>query len=119
MKKIFFSVVIIGVCLGIFSAITGQITHQRIQERKSYWTKLMETEIPIGSTSQEIEEWNKRHDLNMRWVGGRDFYNGNVEQVPDAGIGFPCSQWNVIIDIHVGLDGKSTSQNVHSVGTCI
>jgi hypothetical protein len=119
MKKILLGIVIIVVCLCIFSGITGHITNSRIQKRIAYWKTLISEEIPIGTTKERMEQWGKQRHLNLTWIPSRNFFDTTVERVPDAGIGFPCSEWNIIIDIQMGNNGTSAKQKVHSVGSCV
>ena len=118
-----FLIVIIGIIaiLAIYSVITGRITDSRISNQVEHWKSVLDAEIPIGTSKEKVEEWGKKRHISNSWelIPGKNFFNANVAQVPDAGIGFPCSQWNTIIEVYIGADGKSNKREVYSVGSCI
>lgn len=116
MRKILFVIV---ACLGVLWSITSNITNNRVQKRLTYWRSLLDDELPAGTPKETVERWGRQRNLPLSWISDRNFFNANVEQVPDAGFGFPCAEWNVIIDIYVDAEGKTNKQDVHVVGSCI
>jgi len=42
----------------------------------------------------------------------------NVEKVPEPGLKFPCSEWNIIVEITLDADGHAKDSSVRAVGTC-
>ena len=119
MKKILLGIVTIILFLGIVYTLTGQITHNRIQKRVAYWESLIDKEIPTGTRKENVEQWGQQQHLKLEWIPSKNMLDANVEQLPDAGIGFPCSSWNIIVDIYIGNDGSSLRRKVHSIGNCI
>ena len=118
MKRILIGIVAIVVFMYIFSEVTGHITNSRIQKRITYWKSLIDTEVPIGTVREKVEQWGRQRHLGLGWIDSKKFFDANVEQIPNVGIGVPCSAWNIIIDIYMGNDGRSIRREVHSVGSC-
>jgi len=119
MKKVLITIIVIVITLCVFSVVTGHITNSRIQKRTTYWKSLIDAEIPTGTTKEKIEQWGKQRGLHLTWIPDRNFFDANVEQVPESGIGFPCSEWNIIVDIYIGKDNASVKGEVSTVGSCV
>jgi hypothetical protein len=104
----------------VFSEVTERITYNRIQKRIAYWESLVDKELPSGSSKERVEQWGRDHHLKFfELIPSKNFFDANVEQIPAVGIGFPCSDWNIIVDIYMGNDAKSIGRKVHTVGSCI
>ena len=112
------TLILIGSIL-IYTEITSVITQGRTVNRAYYWKTSINKELPLGSSEQAIKEWGLGRNLHLEFSPNRNSYEANVEQVPVVGMSFPCSEWNIIVDIYVGMDGKSSKQDVHMVGSCI
>ena len=119
MKGTLIGILAIVILMLAFSEITGRITNSRIHKRVAYWKSLVDKELPPGSAKESVQQWGKDHHLNLIWVSSKNLFDANVEQIPVVGIGFPCDEWNIIIEIYIGNDGKSVRREVYSVGSCI
>ena len=111
--------VLIVVMVCIYLITTGFITNYRIQKREAYWKSEINSEIPNGTSKEKLIEYLNQRNLNSSWIPGQKVFNENVEQIPDAGIGFPCGSWNIIIYIFLGDDNRTKGNEIHSVGSCI
>jgi hypothetical protein len=119
MKRILIIFVSIIAMIFIYSVITGWITNYRIQKREAYWKLVIDSEIPNGTTKERLIDWLKQRHLNSTWISGQNVFDENVEQISDAGIGFPCGSWDIIIDISLGDNNKTVGRRIHSVGACL
>ncbi len=120
-------VLVVLASLLIIGGITRHITNNRIDKRVVYWESLIDSEMPAGSSIKLVKQWGKKRNISASIITGNKFqppeakqiFYSNVESIPDAGIGFPCSSWNIIIEIYFGQDEKYVGRRVHAVGSCI
>ena len=121
---------LIGLALGLLETIaaawigetiTRQMTFSRINERKAYWEAAIDSEIPTGTTKESIETWATSRHLKDRlvWEPDKSLLEVNVERVPNAGILFPCSDWNLIFNLYLGETGTLIRREVHVIGSCV
>ena len=121
MKKILVGIMAVAIIIfvSIYLEVTERITDSRIQERIAYWESLIDTEVPSGTRKETVEYWGKQRQLNLNWIPDKNIFRAKVDQIPVAGIRFPCSEWNVIIDIYIGNNGKSLRREVRPFGICL
>jgi hypothetical protein len=64
-------------------------------------------------------EWGAAHHAQFDFLEQQRWLYSNVERVPETGIHFPCSEWNIIIAIHLDGTNRAVSNDVRTVGTCL
>jgi len=90
-----------------------------IDARVQHWKSVLQTVAPVGATRSDLEAWSKANGFNFHYLPQQQELYANVEQVPVRGLKFPCSQWNIIAEIKLDVDGHATGNKVSAVGTCI
>jgi len=89
--------------------------HARIAD----WQQRLEVAVPVGKPRSDIEAWAVAHGLRLEYLPAQNEMYGNVEQVPVKGIKFPCSQWNIIVSVHLDSSGDAVRNEVRAVGSCL
>lgn len=103
--------------IATLSACTGD--NQALQKRVTYWSNALSQGIPIGSSKEVALEWGKNHNVKFDYLEQQHWLYANVEQVPESGIPFPCSQWNIILKVSFDAMGHSVNNEVSKVGACL
>lgn len=93
--------------------------HSQLQERVTFWQNTLAKEVPIGTSTERIKEWGVAHHIKFDYLELQHWLYANVEAVPEKGIPFPCSEWNIILKISIDVTGHSTKNEVSTVGSCI
>lgn len=105
----FFMVMLIG--------CTSHNAH--VKERADYWKSDLDTNIPAGTTSAKAIEWGISKNIKFDYLPSKNWLYSNVERVPDSGIGFPCSEWNIMLKVILDANGYAVKNEVSAVGSCI
>jgi hypothetical protein len=83
------------------------------------WDATIEKQVPIGTGRSKVEAWVAANTILLRYDADRNQLYGVVEKVPEPGLKFPCSDWNVIVEIRFDTRGRVLNHFVHTVGTCL
>ena len=118
MKKILLVTVLLALA-AIFSAIFSKSGANNVPQQISYWRQKLTSEVPVGSPKDYVLLWAKNNSVDFVLDVHRNTLFANVGRVPDTGIGFPCSEWNILIDLTLGRDNKVSTETVHSAGSCL
>jgi hypothetical protein len=79
----------------------------------------MAHDLPVGTSADVIKKWGATHSIKFDDLKAQHWLYANVESVPESGIPFPCSVWNIIIQITIDATNRSTQNKVSTVGSCI
>jgi hypothetical protein len=120
MMWLFLMIPVIGVTAAvIIPLLKKHHTQPQLQERVHFWRDSLAKEVPIGTNKERIMEWGAAHHFKFDYLEKQHWLYANVEAVPEKGIPFPCSQWNIILEISIDKTGHSTNNEVSTVGTCL
>lgn len=100
-----------------FMGCTSENT--RLNERTKFWKSELAHNIPTGTPKEKAIQWGEKHQVKFDLLEKQNWLYANVERVPDSGIGFPCSEWNIILKVFTGADGNSIGNEVTALGSCI
>jgi hypothetical protein len=64
-------------------------------------------------------QWGKDRNVKFDFLEEQRGLYANVEQVPDSGIGFPCSDWNIILKVSLDPNDCTSGSEVRTVGSCL
>jgi hypothetical protein len=88
--------------------------------KRAHWQQIIDNEIPVGSTRQDIEAWGKARGLTFEDTAKlKDMpltLFAEVERAPADGV--TCKHWQFNAMITLGPEGKSTNQHISAAGTC-
>jgi len=90
-----------------------------LKERAAYWREALSQGVPAGSSKQKAMEWAAAHNVKFEYLEQQHWLYANVERIPEPGIPFPCSQWNIILKVTIDATGHSIQNEVSTVGTCL
>ncbi len=90
-----------------------------LAKRTDFWRRALDREVPVGTSAEVIERWGIAHRIQFDLLKEQHWLYANVEQVPESGVPFPCSQWNIIVQITLDATNHSTKNEVTNVGTCV
>lgn len=90
-----------------------------VKERVNYWKSELDTNIPAGTTSAKAIKWGISKNVKFDHLSSKNWLYSNVESVLNDGIGFPCSQWNIILTIVLDANSRAVKNEVSTVGSCI
>jgi hypothetical protein len=116
---------IIATSLLIFDQVGAWITASKINESKVHWTSVVNSEIQIGESKDQVDRWlngrlakNTSTGLSTYDPNTRSFYfTGNLIKV--VGFQYPCSAWQVEVEIGLGPDDRVKSRKVTLSGACV
>jgi hypothetical protein len=91
----------------------------KLQERVAFWRAELARDIPNGTSQERVKEWGAIRKIQFDYLEQQHWLYANIESVPDSGIGLPCSQWNIILKVSVDSSGRTVSNNISTVGTCL
>ena len=91
----------------------------KLDERVSYWESVLASDLPVGTSTDGIHKWGETHGIKFDDLKLQHWLYANVESVPETGIPFPCSAWNIIVKITIDSTNHSVQNNVNIVGSCI
>jgi hypothetical protein len=91
----------------------------KLRERVSYWEHALAQGVPVGASKESAIAWGAKNSVKFDYLAVQNWLYANAEQVPESGIPFPCSSWNIILRIQLGTDGTAVSNNVSQVGSCV
>jgi len=104
----------------IFIALTGCSSgHPKLQERIAFWRNTLAKDVPVGTNAENIRAWGTAHHVKFDYLEQQQWLYANVAKIPEKGIHFPCSEWNIILKITIDSAGRSVKTDVSSVGSCI
>ncbi|GLX80236.1 hypothetical protein tinsulaeT_35760 [Thalassotalea insulae] len=103
----------------IFLSGCSQISNQKLEERMRYWEASLEKNIPKGTSIELIQQWALKNSIEFIENPKTKILYANVEAIEDSGIGFPCSNWNIILKIQLDNNGDLSDSSIDSVGTCL
>jgi hypothetical protein len=110
------------ICLGLLIAISvtgcSNAPTPNVESRVSHWNALLSSEIPLGSKKNDVLIWGSNHDVSFDYLEKQHILYAVSEKVKDPR-GFPCDEWNIIIQISLNKKDVSIKQTVEAVGTCI
>jgi len=109
--------VLVIVALATLAACAGD--RPVLTKRVTFWRDALSQGAPIGSTVEKVREWGTRYHVSFQYLEQQHWLYANVEQVPEEGMPFPCSQWNIILKVTIDPTGHSTENEVSTVGTCL
>jgi hypothetical protein len=69
------------------------------RERAEFWKAELARDIPPGTAKDNAIQWGKDRNVKFDFLEKQRMLYANVEHVPDSGIGFPCSDWNIILEV--------------------
>lgn len=90
-----------------------------LNERTAYWREALLQGVPAGSSKRQAMEWAISRNVKFEYLEQQHWLYANVERVPESGIPFPCSQWNIILKVAIDNNGHSVQNDVSTVGTCL
>jgi hypothetical protein len=90
-----------------------------LKGRRAYWEGELARNAPVGSSKDAILTWAASRGVHFNDDHTQQRLYANVEQIPEPGIPFPCSEWNIIVQISMDSNNRSTSNNVSQVGSCL
>lgn len=90
-----------------------------LKDRAAYWREALSQGVPKGTSREKAMEWAAGHNVKFEYLEQQHWLYANVEQVPESGIPFPCSQWNIILKVTIDTTGQSVKNEVSTVGTCL
>jgi hypothetical protein len=107
----------IAITITMLPACAGD--NNLLKERAAYWREALSQGVPAGSSTQKAMEWAASRNVKFEYLEQRHWLYANVERVPELGISFPCSQWNIILKVTIDSTGHSVQNEVSTVGTCL
>jgi hypothetical protein len=93
--------------------------NSRARERAEFWKAEMARDIPPGTTKEKAIQWGKDRKVKFDFLEKQRWLYANVEQVPGSGIGFPCSDWNIILTVSLDPNDRTIGNEVSTVGSCL
>ncbi len=97
----------------------GENTNPLLDERMQYWEVTLESNVTKGASRESIEQWALKNSIEFIENPETKKLYANVETITDSGIGFPCSKWNIILEIQLDENEVSIGHSISSVGTCV
>jgi len=96
--------------------------NDRFRSREAYWTSTLDREVNVGESKSEAQTWLERQ---VSWRNAGDLYDpgerkfvGTVDKFHDP-IGYPCSDWDLAVEITIGKDDRVTGRKVTTSGACL
>lgn len=119
MKKLIFLVLLLAVGFGVAVWKWGfnPIPARKVAGRVALWQQTVDRDIPPGTGQREIIEWGLKNDVTLHLLQKRDLY-GLIETMEPEGINFPCSRWNIILEITMNPAKESVRQKVRASDGC-
>ena len=105
--------------LALFLSGCSESNNPVLDEKIKHWELLLNNNVPSGTSLKSIESWALKNNIQFHKNPTTNKLYANVEAVKDTGMGFPCSHWNVILEIQLNKNKSSISNSVSSVGTCV
>ncbi|TKB45972.1 hypothetical protein [Thalassotalea mangrovi] len=90
-----------------------------LDERMQYWEITLESNVTKGTSRESIKQWALKNSIEFFENPETKSLYANVETIADSGIGFPCSEWNIILEIQLDDNEVSIGHSISSVGTCV
>ena len=109
-------VVIAGAFIGL-AACSGDRTE--FDARVQHWKSSIEAAAIPGTPRAQLEAWAKENGIQFHYLQQQHELYANVETLPEPGLKFPCSKWNVIAEISLDADDRAVVSHVQTVGTCL
>jgi hypothetical protein len=129
MKKVLFAIggalLALLVIFVVIDEIAGHMVRERLHDRRAHWTVIVEKEVPVGATREEVGQWAKRTFSQACGDGSPTVYPGSetasfaAETIPEPGFKFPCAAWSIIIQIDFDATGHVTGRRVDEAGICV
>jgi hypothetical protein len=110
-------IALVALALFALSACTGR--NHALQERIAYWQANLSEGVPVGSNRVAAMTWAASRDVQFQYVEEQHWLYAIVERVPESGIPYPCSQWNIILKVRFDSTGHSTKSDAGAVGSCL
>lgn len=89
----------------------------RPRERYEYWTKRVETELPIGSSKEIVLNWIKNNKIELNKIRDHQRVTAQIERI--AGDGLVCSHWIVSLRLVFNTKAELVERKVESAGVCL
>jgi len=96
--------------------------NDRFRSREAYWTSTLDREVNVGESKPDTQAWLDRQVI---WRDAGDLYDpaermffGTVDKFHDP-IGYPCSDWDLAVEITIGKDDRVTGRKVTTSGACL
>lgn len=109
-------IILVALAVVALAACAGD---HNLQDRAAYWRVALTKGVPTGSSKDKAMEWATYHNVKFKYLNQQNLLYANVEQVPESGIPFPCSHWNIILKVSFDGNGYSLNNEVSTVGTCL
>ncbi len=93
------------------------VPQRKVAGHVALWQQTIAREIPIGTDRKKILEWAEVNDIALYKFNYTDLY-GLIETLVPEGINFPCSRYNIIIEIRMDKEKKSKSQKIRASDGC-
>jgi hypothetical protein len=108
---------LVALAIATLPACTGD--NHALKERTAYWREALSQGVPTGTSREKALEWAISRNVKFEYLEQQHWLYATVEQVPESGVPFPCSQWNIILKITIDPTGHSVKNEVSTVGTCL
>jgi hypothetical protein len=86
-------------------------------EREVYWQQLLDKNIPIGSTDNDIKMWVNSAKVPLAYSATENAYLGIVEEISLYSI--VCNHWFILAEIQLSSEHKSIGNHVSGAGNCL
>lgn len=104
-------------------AVLGAVGCKRnapaVKERIAFWENTLQTEVPVGSSKNQILRWGDERHVPFIYIPEKRWFYAIVEKLPEPGIPFPCSEWNITVQITLDSTDHSIANHVGMVGSCV
>ena len=87
-----------------------------IESRTAAWQGVIASELPIGSSNAQIEEWARRHSFVLYQENGKKDFEIVLETIPWHQV--VCTEWKIIAEINMNGDWLA-GEKVVSMGACL
>jgi hypothetical protein len=113
------SLVSFGAGVAVTLQVISSAVWHRVEARRAYWTSAVNHEVWLGEPKAEVDAWIARrtHSADSYSADERKFVV--TTDVIDDAIGFPCTEWMVMIDVNLGKDDRVVSRSVNTPGECL
>ena len=80
------------------------------EERAEYWKKMIDKDLPPGTSEENINNWGSAHGIEIMHRGGGSLYA--IVEVIQPEVPFPCSERKIYVDIPMNEKQESVENKV-------